>query len=213
VLVRWLVERRVHDLGRLDRPLPVRDLLGPLVDQQDDHVGLGVRVQDPARDVLEDGRLPGLGRRDHHPTLALSHRGDHVDDPAGHVGGTGLQPEPVVREQRGQLLEGLSLLGGLGIHAVHRFDLEQREVLLVVLRLPHLAGDRVPLTEHEPAHLRERDVDVLRAGQVPGGAQEAVALGQHVEESGGGGGVGDLLLPQLQLSLAPFLALATPLLA
>ena len=71
-----LVERRADDLGRrpLDRPLHVGDLLGPLVDQQDHHVGVGVVRQDAVGDLLEQDRLAGPRRGDDQAALAEADR-------------------------------------------------------------------------------------------------------------------------------------------
>ena len=48
---------------------------------------------------------------------------------------------------------------------------------------PRRALDEVALAQREAAHLRRRHVDVLRAGQVAAGAQEAVALVAEVEQA------------------------------
>jgi hypothetical protein len=121
--------------------------------------------------------------------------------------------EPLVGEQRRELVEVRPLLRLLGVHAVDRVDLQQREVLLAVLGLPHLAGDGIALAQHEPPDLRERDIDVLLPRQVAGGPQEPVTLGQDVEQPGRRRGGGEFLLLQLDIALAAILALATALLA
>ena len=212
VLVRRLVERRVDDLGGGDRPLPVGDLLGPLVDEQHDQVHLGVRRDDAVRDLLEDGRLARLRRRDDHAALALADRRHHVDDALGHGGGAGLEPEPLVGEQRRELVEVRPVLGHLGIEAVHRLDVEQRDVLLVVAGPPDLAGHHVALAQRGLAHLRDRDVDVLGSRHVARRAQEAVAVGQQVEDARERRCVGDLLGTLLLLAQSTLFAHAAPIL-
>jgi hypothetical protein len=170
VLVGRLVERRVHDLGRLDGSLPVGDLLRALVNQEHDHVRLRVGPQDALGDLLQDGRLSGLRRGHHHAALSLPNRGDQVDDALRDVLRVALQAEPLVRKQWRQLVELATLPRGVGVHAVDGLDLQQRVVLLVVARRADLAGHLVALAQSEPADLAERDVDVVRAGQVAGGA-------------------------------------------
>ena len=71
----------------LEPPLHVGDLLGPLVDEQHDQVHLGVVDLDRPRDLLQHGRLAGLGRRDDEAALALADRRDQVDDARRHVVG------------------------------------------------------------------------------------------------------------------------------
>ncbi len=134
VLVGRLVERRVDDLGRRDRALPVGDLLGSLVDEQHDQVHLGVRGDDPVRDLLEDRRLARLGRRDEHAALTFADRRDHVDDALSHGQRARLEPEPLIGEQRRELVEVRAILRRLGVHAVDGLDVEQGQVLLVVAR-------------------------------------------------------------------------------
>ena len=73
------VRRRGQDLGRHRAP-EVRDLLGPLVDEQHDEVHLGVVLRDGLPQVLEERRLPRLGRRDDQAALAAPDGRDQVDD-------------------------------------------------------------------------------------------------------------------------------------
>ena len=73
----------------------------------------------------------------------------------------------------------------LGLFEIDRVDLEQREVALAFLRAADMTVDRVAGAQAEAADLRRRDVDVIRAGQVVviGGAQEAEAVGQGLEDA------------------------------
>ena len=65
----------------------------------------GLFVGDRVGDRLQDHRLAGLGRRDDQAALALADRGDEVDDPARQVARLGLQAQPLLRVERGQLAE------------------------------------------------------------------------------------------------------------
>jgi hypothetical protein len=58
---RRLIEGRGDDLG-IDAALEIRDLLGPLGDEQDDEEDLRVVLLDGLGDRLEDGRLAGPRR-------------------------------------------------------------------------------------------------------------------------------------------------------
>src|SRR5439155_2360025 len=92
---------------------------------------------------------------------------------------------------------------------------QQRRVLLVAGRRPAGALDVVALAQCEPAHLAERDVDVLRARQVAARAQEAIALVAQVEQPLDGDrlalvlDVGALLLAH-EVAVAAAVAVATP---
>ena len=60
--------------------------------------------------------LPAFGRRDDHAALALADRRDHVDDALGHRERARLEPEPLVGEQRRELVEVRPFLRRLGVH-------------------------------------------------------------------------------------------------
>ena len=130
------VEGRGDDLA-LDGPLHVGDLFGTLVDEDDHEVALGVVRRDRVGERLHDHRLAGLGRGDDQPALALADGGDEVDDPRGEQALLGLQPQPVLRVERGQLAELGAAAGVLGRHAVDRVELGQRGVLRPVVAPAH----------------------------------------------------------------------------
>ena len=180
------VERRGDDLA-LGGPLEVGDLLGPLVDEDDHQVALGVVGHDRVGDRLHDHGLAGLGRRDDQAALALADRGGDVDHPADQVARLGLEPQPLAGVERRELGEVDAVLGGLGVGAVHRVDAHHRVELLLALALSglaHLADDRVAAAQAVLAHHRQRDVDVLGAGQVAAGADEGVVV-EYVEDARG----------------------------
>ena len=179
------VEGRGDDLT-LDRPLHVGDLLGALVDEHDHEVDLGVVGGDGVGDRLQDHRLARLRRRDDETALALADRGDQVDDARRQVLRVGFEPQPVLRIQRRQLVELDALARFFRIDAVDRVETHERVELLATLaftRLTHRAGDGVALAHAVPTHLRERDVDVVGAGQVARGAHERVVV-EDVEDAG-----------------------------
>ena len=60
----------------------VRDLLGPLVDEQHDEDDLGVVRRDAVGHLLEDDRLTCPGRRHDEASLALPDRRQKIDDRA-----------------------------------------------------------------------------------------------------------------------------------
>ena len=92
-----------------------------------------------------------------------------------------------LRVERGQLGELDAALGRLGVGAVDAVDAHHRVELLLALALAglaHLADDRVAAAQAELAHHRQRDVDVVGAGQVAAGADERVVV-EDVEDAGG----------------------------
>src|ERR1700722_19829806 len=182
-----VVEGRVDDLA-LDRALHVGDFLRPLVHEDDHEVALRVVLGDRVGDRLQDHRLAGLRRRDDKTALTLADRADQVDDPGGHVAGIGFEPEPVLRVKRHQLGELRPADGLLRVQPVDLVQPDQRVELLpalAVARLPDRTLDDIALAQAVLAHLGKRDVDVVRPGQVAGGADEGVSLSvEHVEDPG-----------------------------
>ena len=134
---------------------------------------------DRVGDRLQDHGLAGLRRGHDQASLALADRRDEVDDPGRQHARVGLQAEPVLRVQRGQLLELRAAAAGFGRHAVDRVEADQRVELLAALAVLGLAdrtGDVVTLAQTVLADLGERDVHVVRAGQVAGGPDERVVV-------------------------------------
>src|SRR6478735_690453 len=184
VVLGGTVEGRGDDLA-LHRPLHVGDLFRTLVDQDDHQVALGAVDRDRVGDGLQDHGLTGLRRGHNQASLALADRCDQVDDPGGQDVGVGLQTEPVLRVQRGQLLELGPAAAGLRRHAVDRVEADQRVELLAalaVLGLAHGTRDVVALAQTVLADLGERDVHVVRARQVAGGPDERVVV-EDVEDA------------------------------
>ena len=72
-----------------------------------------------------------------------------------------------------------------GSSRVHALDLEQREKFFLFLRRPDLAGDQIAGLQIEPADLRRRNVNVLRAGQIIEAlrTQKAETFRQHFEHA------------------------------
>src|SRR5690606_20133411 len=168
--------------------LHVGDLFGALVDEDDHEVYLGVVLRDGVRDLLQHDGLAGLGRRDDQAALALSDRGDQVDDALGELLGNGLEAQALLRVQRGELAELQARAGVLRRQPVDRVDLDQRVVLLASLllalvRLLDRADDRVALAQVVLLHLAERDVHVTGPREVAGGAHERIVV-KDVEDAG-----------------------------
>ena len=183
VLVARAVERRGDHLAALDVAAHVGDLLGPLVDEQHDHLDLRVVALDRLHDRLHDRRLAGLRRRHDHATLALADRTHKVDDPRRHVGGVGgiLEVEVLVGEQGGEVLEARPLARQLWVGAVDRQHVEQCRVLLVATGRATRTGDLIALAQPVLAGELDRDVGVLATREVTLHAQEAVSLVAHVD--------------------------------
>jgi len=60
----------------------VGDFFGALVDEQDDHLNVGVIAKDGCGDVFEEGGLAGLGRRDDEAALAAADGAEEIDEAA-----------------------------------------------------------------------------------------------------------------------------------
>ena len=160
----------------LDGAAHVGHFLGALADERHHEERLRVVLGDAMRDVLQDRRLAGLGRREDETTLTFADRRDEVDEALGEVLLVGLQVEHVVGEDRNERVEVRTALGGLGVDRVDRVDAKQAPVLLLVLGRPGLAGHPVPGPQAEAANLRGADVDVVGRRHDAVTAQEPEAL-------------------------------------
>ena len=146
VLVRRAVESRGDDFA-LDRAAHVRDLLGPLVDEQDHEMDIGVVGLDGMGDLLQDGRLARFGRRDDQPALAFADGRDEVHDPGRHVARVArdLEAQLVVGEKGVRLSNFGPVAGVVRRQAGDGVDLYQRRVLFVVGGRPEGPSTRSPL--------------------------------------------------------------------
>ena len=182
--LRRLVERRGDHLA-VHRPLHVGDFFGPLVDQQDDQVHLGVVERHRLRDALQEHRLAGARRRDDQAALPLPDRRHQVHHAARQVVGLRLELALLLRVERREVLEEQLVAGLLGRLEVDGLDLDQGEVPLPFLGRPDLARHGVAGLQVELADLRRRDVDVVGTGQVVvvGRPEEPEPVGQHFEHA------------------------------
>ena len=174
----------LHDfaVGPLHLPLHVGDFFRPLVDQEHEHVQVGIVFQGGAGHLLHENGFPGPRRTDDQPPLAEADGHDQVHHPHLHLAGRGFHADARVGVQRRQLVEGD--LGGQQVRVlvVDRLDAQEGEIPLVLLRRPDLAGNRGPRLQAEAANLAGRDINVVGAGKIMiiGAAQEAEAVGQHL---------------------------------
>ena len=124
----------------LHRALHVGHFFRALVDQQHDQIGFGVIGGDGVGDLLEEDRLAGAGLRDDQTALSLADGTQQIDEPRREVLGIVLEVERLLRVERRQVVEERLGLGNIGVFEVDRFDAQQREVALAVLR----AAESVP---------------------------------------------------------------------
>src|ERR1700728_4163985 len=108
-----------------------------------------------------------------------------MDDPSGEVVLVPwlLETQPLVGEQRGEVLKARSVAGLVGFETRHRVDPKQRRVPLIVRRGPAGPFDVVPFAPRETPGLADRHVDVLGRRQIAVAAQEPVALVAQVEQT------------------------------
>ena len=160
--------------------------------------------------------LPALGGETMRPRWPLPIGATRSMTRVGQVAGLGLQAQPLLRVERGQLVE----LGAVARASPGRPPLTVSSRtsalnfvarwLLALARLPDGAGDGVALAQAVLLDLGERDVDVVRAGQVAGGADEGVVV-EDVEDAGDGHE--DVVLADVGLGLAVACRCARPPLA
>ena len=179
-----LVEGGGDDLAR-DVALEVGHLLGPLVDEQDEEVDVGVVLGDRVGDLLEEDGLARLRLRHDEPALPLPDRAEEVHDPRRVLVGRGFEGERLLGEERREVVEVDTVGDGVGLAVVDGVDADEREEALAFLRRADLAVHGVTLLQAEPLDLRGRDVDVVGGGEVVelGRAEETVPVRQDFEHA------------------------------
>ena len=133
-------------------------------------------------DVLEQRRLAGARRRDDQAALAFAERRHQIHDPRRVTIGHGLELDPLVRIDRGQLFEGpkVLILGRLVV-----VDLEQTGQLRAAIAAAGLAVDPHPVAELKAPHDFRRDENILRCLDEVAFcvAQEAKALAGNLDDA------------------------------
>src|SRR5690606_11277450 len=117
--------------------------------------------------------------------------------------------QPLVGEQRREVLEVRAASSQRGVAAVDRVHLDQTGVLLVATGRTNLAGEVIALAQPVLAGELEGDVGVVLARQVRLDAQEAVPLVADVEIAGDVDGFVRLALDTDDLDQVDVLALRT----
>ena len=170
---------------RADGAPDIRDLLRPLVNQQNHQLDIRVVLLDGAGDFLQENRLARLRRRDDQRALAKADRRDKIHQPHGRVSRLAfpLQRQPPVGVNRRQRIKRPAHARNFGVFPVDGFDVHQRVVSVAHPLRPCLADDFIAAVQVEPANLRDGNIDVVRAGRSVLRAQKAVAAGLHFQQA------------------------------
>jgi hypothetical protein len=181
---RVLVKGRGHDLHRVGGvAAEVGHLLGPLVDQQHDHVHVRMVPGDGVGDLLEDDRLAGAGWGHDQGPLAEAERRHEVDDTRLQDAGLGLEDDSVVGVQRREVLECGQIVQQRRVAAVDLLHPQQRKVRLGLFGRTNESPHDRALAQAEPSDLRGADVHVVgrRHVGVLGAAEKAEPVGQDCQ--------------------------------
>src|ERR1700729_439248 len=119
--------------------------------------------RDRVRDVLQQRRLTGFGRRDDERALAFSDWAEKIDHARRELRRAHLELEPVLRIDRRSFFENFPAANRFGFESVDFVDSNQAVVLLALFWTAHLAFDHVAAAKFETANLRLADVDVVVA--------------------------------------------------
>ena len=168
----------------LHRPPHVGDLLRPFVDEEHDERQFGVVGRHRLRHLLEEHGLARPRRGDDQRPLPLPQRRQQIHDPGGERLLAGLETEPMLRIDRGQLIEGLHLRVVVRRHPLDLDDLLDARPLLPPPWLDHRL-DGHPLAEavafdHRAGNER---VGPLTRVVCLDGTEESVAVGMHLQHT------------------------------
>ena len=177
------IEGRGHHIA-LDGALHIGNLLGALVHQKADQVHLGIVRRDRLADLLQDGGLARLGRRDDEAALALADGAHDVDGATGDGILAVLHLELLIGVDGRKVAELGALARFLGIEPVHRLDLRQTGELVAGTRGAKRSLDKVAGAQAGSADEVRRNECVVAAGHVAVGADMAEALVRDIENAG-----------------------------
>jgi len=144
-------------------------------------------MRDRFGDRLEHHGFAGERRRDDKSALAFADRRDQIDDAGGQIFVIVFELDALLGIERGQVVEQDFVARLFGVLVVDRFNLEQREVALALLRRPNQTRYGIAGTQIELSNLAGRDVDVVGTGQIVviGRAQKAVTIRQDLQHAFG----------------------------
>ena len=187
MIVSRLIEGRGNHFG-VYAALHIGYLLRTLVDKKDNHIDLGVVLQNSVSQLLEQHRLTGFRLCYDQSALTFADRREQVyHTNAQRVVMTGTEFEFLVREEWGEVLEGDTMFRHLGRQTVNTNHFLHREEFLRLRIHADGALDGVAGFESVLANLVFAHVDIVRAGEVVivGGAKESVAVRCTLESTHG----------------------------
>ena len=140
---------------------------------------------DGVRQVLQQHGLAGTRRSDDKAALPFADRRQQIHDAGADVFAHRLQLDPLLRIERGEVVEEDLVARLFRRLEVDRLDLDQGEILFAFMRRTDLAADGVAGLEIEFADLRRGNVNVVRAGQVVvvGRAEKTVTIRQDFQHA------------------------------
>ena len=147
------VEGGRDDLA-LHRALHVGNFFGALIDQEHDQHDFRMVGGDGVGNILQQHGLAGARRSDDQAALTFTDRGEQVHHPSTHVLPDGLQLKAFLGIERRKVVKQNLVARLFRRLEVHRFDLDQREVLLALVGGTDLTTDSVAGLEVELADLR-----------------------------------------------------------
>ena len=178
-----LVEGRRNNLG-LYAAGHVGYLLGTFVDQEDNHVHLGVILRDGIGYIFQQYGFTGFRGSHNQTALSFADGREHIDYTGRQVAifAAG-QVEFLVGEERRQVVERNPVTHIFGGAAVDFLDLYQREIFFSLLGRTDRALDHVARLQTEEFDLRLRYIHVVgrREVVVVRRTQETIAVGHHLE--------------------------------
>ena len=176
------IKGRSHNFS-FDGALHFRHLFRTFIDQKNDQNAVGVVCGNGVRDVLHQNRLTGLRACNDEAALALTDRGNDVDQTPREVFLTAhvaFKLQRDVGEKRRQVFKKHPVLDGFRSLTVDGVNLYKRKVAFVVFGRTHFAFNGVARVQIKAADLGGRNVDVVRGGEIAriGTSQKTEAVGK-----------------------------------
>ena len=169
----------------VDRFLNIGNFLGTLIDQQDQHMHLGIAAQNRFSHFLQQRCLTCLGRGYDHTTLSLTDGTHQIHNSHGNAAAGSLHFDPLIGEDRSHIFECHSLGGffyGISVNALNK---QKRTELLLLGLDPLVTLQNITGLQSETADLTGCHIDIILTGHIILATDKSIAIRHDFQNTAG----------------------------
>ena len=181
------IESRVNDfyIISVDCFLNIGNFLGTLIDQQDQHMHLGITAQNRFSHFLQQRRLTCLGRGYDHTTLSLTNGTHQIHNSHGNAAAGSLHFDPLIGEDRSHIFKCHSLGGFFYGISVNALDKQKRTELLLLGLDPLVTLQNIAGLQSETTDLTGCHIDIILTGHIILATDKSVTVRHYLQDTAG----------------------------